>query len=127
MTFGTHWVVVVQTSLFVQRLPDVFQSSMAFGTRWVVLVQTSLVHWGDFGSACLESLIPLGTQRSVNVECTLIAFWDLCAAKLKKKSFSFILYIFSTVIFLKFLFYSTTSTPKAHLGLRSNSKYNEAG
>ena len=26
-----------------QRLPNVFQTSMAFGTRWVVVVQTSLL------------------------------------------------------------------------------------
>ena len=51
MTFGTRWVNVVQTSLvhwvatFVQRLANVFQTSMTFGTRWLVVVQTSLVDW----------------------------------------------------------------------------------
>ena len=30
---------------FVQRLPKVFQTSMTFGTRWVVIVQTSLALW----------------------------------------------------------------------------------
>ena len=51
MAFGTRCIVVVQTSLdsepetFVQRLPNVFQTSMAFGTRWDVVFQTSLVHW----------------------------------------------------------------------------------
>ena len=34
-----------EPATFEQRLPNVFQTSMAFGTRWVVVVQTSLVHW----------------------------------------------------------------------------------
>ena len=34
-----------EPATFVQRLHNVFQTSMAFETRWVVVVQTSLVHW----------------------------------------------------------------------------------
>ena len=30
---------------FVQRLPNVFQTPWTFGTHWVVVVQTSLAHW----------------------------------------------------------------------------------
>ena len=32
-----------EPATFAQRLPNVFQMSMAFGTRWVVVAQTSLV------------------------------------------------------------------------------------
>ena len=43
---------------FVQRLPNVFQTSMAFETRWVAVVQMSLVHWAS-------SYVPTGL-RTVN-------------------------------------------------------------
>ena len=34
-----------EPAMFVKRLPNVFQTSMAFGTHWVAVVQMSLVHW----------------------------------------------------------------------------------
>ena len=34
-----------EPATYVQRLPKVFQTSMAFRTLWVVVVQMSLVHW----------------------------------------------------------------------------------
>ena len=37
---------------FIQRLPNMFQTPWTFGTRWVIVVQTSLVHWVDHTS-CL--------------------------------------------------------------------------
>ena len=36
-----------EPGMFVQRLPNVFQTFMTFGTRWVFVVQTSLVHWDN--------------------------------------------------------------------------------
>ena len=44
--------IQVNQRRFVQRLPNVFQTSMAFGTRWAVVVQTSLVPWDDFYPQC---------------------------------------------------------------------------
>ena len=35
----------INNNPFVQRLPSVFQTPWTFGTRWVVVVQTSMVHW----------------------------------------------------------------------------------
>ena len=45
--------ILSEPATFVQRLPNVFQTSMAFGTRWVVVVQTSLMDvWNTLGSRC---------------------------------------------------------------------------
>ena len=54
-TVFTFRCVPREPATFVQRLPNVFQTSMTFGTRWVVVVtcgtrwvefvHTSIVHW----------------------------------------------------------------------------------
>ena len=54
-----------EPAALVQRLPNVFQTSMAFGTRWVVVVQTSLGVWNTFGSRCTNSDVCTTTTKRV--------------------------------------------------------------
>ena len=44
-----------EPATFVQRTPNVFQTPWTFGTRWVVLVQTSLVHYWEHSFYVLRS------------------------------------------------------------------------
>ena len=43
---------------FAHRLPNVFQTSWTFGTRWVIVVQTRSAHW-DQPLSVIRQISPL--------------------------------------------------------------------
>ena len=54
-----------EPATFLQRLPNVFQTSLTFGIRWVVVAPTSRVRWILFyytlGSRCTAVACSLGS------------------------------------------------------------------